>query len=97
VLDVALLLDMSDSAEYDLITQFSRTLSIGLSINNDAVRVGVVVFSGNVSRVIPLNQFITRQRNLIQALNFARRHGKATNIQVAILSSRSQLIILRSS
>jgi len=83
-LDVALLLDLSGSveAEYDLIMDFSRALTLGLSINNDAVRVGVVPFSDNVSRVIYLNQFIGRQHDLVEVFNFAHHRGR-TNIQVS--------------
>jgi len=87
VLDVVLLLDLSGSveAEYELIMDFSRALSLGLDINSDAVRVGVVAFSDNVSHVINLDQFIGQQRNFTEALNFPHHRGK-TNIQVSRLT-----------
>jgi len=83
VLDIVLVLDLSGSveAEYDLIMDFSRALSLGLNINSGGVRVGVVAFSDNVSHVIELDDFIREQRNLIEALNFPHHRG-ATNIQV---------------
>jgi len=94
VLDLVLVLDLSGSVEYDLIMDFSRALSLGLNINSDAVRVGVVAFSDNVSRVIQLDQFITQQRNFIEALNFPRRLG-ATNIQVTSNINIGPIILKR--
>ena len=81
VLDVVLVLDLSGSveAEYELIMDFSRALSFGLDINTDAVRVGVVAFSDNVSHVIQLDQFIGQQRNFTEALNFPHHRGKQTS------------------
>ena len=81
--DIVLVLDLSGSveAEYDLIMDFSRALVAGLNIDDDWARVGVVAFCDNVSNVIPLDQFIRRQNDLIEALNFPHHRGK-TNIQV---------------
>jgi len=79
VLDVVLVVDISGSS-FEAV-QFSRALSFGLHINTDAVRVGVVAFTYNVTHVIPLDQFIRQQRNLIESINFPRRRG-VTNIQV---------------
>jgi len=94
ILDVVLLLDLSGSveAEYNLIMDFARALAVGLPVNTDAVRVGVVAFSDNVSRIIYLNEFAGQQRNLIEALNF-RHHRGRTNIQVARSKSASILKI----
>ena len=88
ILDVVLVLDLSGSveAEYELIMDFSRALSLGLDINSDSARVGVVTFADNVSNVILLDQFIQQQRNFIEALNFPHHRG-ATNIQVTRLTS----------
>ena len=86
MLDVVLVLDLSGSVAYELVMDFSRTLSLDLNINTDAVRVGVVAFSNNVSRVIHLDQFIGQQRNVIEALNLPHRRG-ATNIQVPTTTS----------
>jgi len=78
-----LVLDLSGSveAEYQLIMDFSRALSVGLDINHDSVRVGVVAFSDNVSHIYYLSRFIGQQRNLIESLEFPHHRG-ATNIQV---------------
>jgi len=83
MMDVVLILDLSGSveAEYNLIMDFSRALTLGLSINTGAARVGVVAFSDNVSDVIPLNEFIRQQRGLIERFNFPHHRGE-TNIQV---------------
>ena len=81
-----LVLDLSGSveAEYELIMDFSRAVVQGLNINDDWARVGVVAFCDNVTRVIPLDQFIGRQSDLIEALNFPHHRGR-TNIQVCRL------------
>ena len=83
MLDVVLILDLSGSvdAEYELIMDFSRALSLGLSIDSGAVRVGVVAFCDNVSQVIYLDEFIRQQRSFIENLNFPHHYGE-TNIQV---------------
>ena len=96
MLDVVLVLDLSGSveAEYDLIIDFSRALSLGLSINSDAVRVGVVAFCDNVSRVIYLNEFIGQQSRFIEHLNFPHHRG-ATNIQVTRLSVTFNLLTFK--
>jgi len=84
-LDVVLILDLSGSveAEYELIMAFSRALVLGLSINSDSVRVGIVAFSDNVSHVIQLDEYIRQQRNLTERLNFPHHRGE-THIQVAV-------------
>ena len=81
VVDVVLMLDLSGSVEYQLVTELGRALVLELQVNTDAVRVGVVTFSDNVSRVIALDAFVRQQSNLIETLNFQQLRGK-TNIQV---------------
>ena len=88
VVDVALLLDLSGSVEYELVTEFARALVLELQVNTDAVRVAVVTFADNVTRVIMLDEFVAQQRNLIETLNFQQVQGK-TNIQVTPPSARS--------
>jgi len=97
VLDVVLILDLSGSveAEYELIMDFARALSLGLSIDSDSVRVGVVAFSDNASHVIQLDEFIQRQRNFIERLNFPHHRGE-TNIQVTITRTTSTYRFYRS-
>jgi len=81
VVDVVILLDLSPSVEYDLVTEFARAVVLDLNVNTDAVRVGVISFSDDVTRVILLDGFIGQQRYLIENINFRQRRGK-TNIQV---------------
>ena len=83
VLDAVLVLDLSSSVEYDIIMDFTRALSLGLHINSDAVRLGLVAFSDNVFHVINLDQFIGQQRNFSEALNLIPHHRGETNIQVS--------------
>ena len=87
--DVVLVVILS----YRMINNFSSIIDlihaivIGLDVNSDWARVGVVTYADNVTYIVALNQSIGQQSNLLEYLNFYA-YGGASNMIAALRTMR---------